>query len=327
MSEQILEPDGLHYDALSKQYRELSARLKLNPPALVAFNDSLLAASRLQELARLASASESLAKLSSLQVASTESFRQQVLEASQAATSFADAVARVQKQLHEASAVGDAAMAKLHELGERSLPPNWRPIDSEMRLKIPEKMLALGWCLAWVPRFEIVLAVMEEDDPHAVLLDRSAEVIDDAEEAIEQITADALGRHKTGALEALANIRDDRLIAAQATATAVLTHALHDILEAGTLSFARKKLAAIDPYEVGYAYFRIASILATIGLKSLETYEPEGPVPQDYNRHASSHTLSEEQYNATNAVVSVMNLASLLRELQEYRTRDLGEVR
>ena len=41
------------------------------------------------------------------------------------------------------------------------------------------------------------------------------------------------------------------------------------------------------------------------------------PVPKQFNRHASTHMLDEDQYTTRNALVGVMLAASLMREVQE----------
>lgn len=41
------------------------------------------------------------------------------------------------------------------------------------------------------------------------------------------------------------------------------------------------------------------------------------PLPKQYNRHASTHTLDGDQYTIRNALVGVMLATSLMREVQE----------
>jgi hypothetical protein len=49
----------------------------------------------------------------------------------------------------------------------------------------------------------------------------------------------------------------------------------------------------------------------------LETFKPwrGDPVPRQFNRHASVHTLSENQYTATNALIGIMLITAALCEL------------
>lgn len=239
--------------------------------------------------------------------------------AAKTAASFSREMSGFKVRLFDGTEI-QQAMKRLYELGEASLPPNWRSLSKDEQLELFDWMLDLGWCLAWAPRSEIISELLSADNAHETLLNGKEEVIEDLFLVLEEVDEPVLERHKQGAREALESFVEGRMIAAQATSSSLLTHVLYDIMEMDKLKDARVKLSDFDPHEVSFQNYRTATVLATIGNRTLEMYHPGDGVPTHFNRHASTHTLSEAQYNEVNALVSLLNLISLLRELQEQDT-------
>jgi hypothetical protein len=65
------------------------------------------------------------------------------------------------------------------------------------------------------------------------------------------------------------------------------------------------------------AELRIACAL-TPALCALTDFTPgQGPVPAEFNRHATAHAADTAQYTRANAVTAVMLTTSFLRQAQE----------
>jgi hypothetical protein len=71
-----------------------------------------------------------------------------------------------------------------------------------------------------------------------------------------------------------------------------------------------------EPEEATIRQHRLRSIFV-VGRGALATWWPLGkkPVPTQFNRHASLHRLTSEQYTEHNALVGLMLVVPLLREV------------
>ena len=103
----------------------------------------------------------------------------------------------------------------------------------------------------------------------------------------------------------------------QALAASLLTTVIQHHLGYETLRAAAEYLA-VDPEEADFDAVRAALIFGSIP-NALSTFRPArgDAVPTHFNRHASLHLVCAEQYTEQSALISLIMLTALLRELHE----------
>lgn len=205
----------------------------------------------------------------------------------------------------------------------RSLPSNWpeRVGDAD---KIVDLMKRTGLPLAWVPRAEIVEALLQAQDDDArfaILSERRDEILEDVERCLTEVGALDLQDERMAAERALAAFKDGHAEAAQALAAAAVTSAVEK--EFGTrLAAVRKEYSDRDPMQASIFRFSLVATLVMIANQVLALFEPhEDQIPARFNRHASLHRVSPVQYTEVNALVGIMLVASLLRGFEALRAR------
>lgn len=175
-----------------------------------------------------------------------------------------------------------------------------------------------GWSLVWTPRVEIVRSLIgaPAGEREGVLLRAERDVLDDLAAAIEEISREELTELGAANREAIGAFRDGWLRASQALSTVVFTTLFHRHVD-GRFTSARESLEPLYPREATLANMRLYCILRAV-LVAIDTYtgNDDEPVPTRFNRHASSHRLSPEQYTRLNALAALMLTTSLLREVE-----------
>jgi hypothetical protein len=202
-------------------------------------------------------------------------------------------------------------------------PPNWQFADDWPRLtKITETVVQDGIPLAWVPRANIVVALVHTEDIEArrvVLANHEADIIQDCFTCLDDIDVPELAEFVANAREAARAFQDQYAKPAQAFATVVLDALLRLLFATPSFSYGeiRHRLDGVWD-NTPLRYMRSALVLAAIP-GALEQFWPHrgDPVPVRFNRHASAHTLHAGQFTRTNALVAIMTITSLLREAQE----------
>jgi hypothetical protein len=217
--------------------------------------------------------------------------------------------------------------ARLHEMWEAALPPNWREFEKVDRVtEILDFMEETGWSLAWVPRPSVVEDLLAARDAAAcgqALLAHEVEVLEDLDLCLAEVTDEDLAETVNAASEAVGSYRDGRVLAAQALATCLFTTLIHVNLEHETFGKARAAFTEDDPMHVSIGRFRLVAILRSAG-RAIEKYKgrPGEGVPTIFNRHASTHRVGAIQYTRVNSLTSLMLVASLLRELDFWSARE-----
>lgn len=120
--------------------------------------------------------------------------------------------------------------------------------------------------------------------------------------------------------------RDGHRRVAQAQAAAVITTIVEVHLKFANLGDARRTLD-LDMEEIAFDRARLGYILSCIP-RSLTNFGDRGggaPLPDYFNRHATLHQVCDVQYTPVNALVSLMLMTALLRELDEYDRKGLWE--
>lgn len=202
---------------------------------------------------------------------------------------------------------------------DRHIPPNW-PADVELEAVV-DVVRQDELPLVWVPRSDIVAAVVEAADRPArveVLLAHQDEVLDDCDEVLDSIEVPRRDGDLLLARQAVHALREDHHEAAQALAAAALETTLSAQITKTSTVRGRVRVNDIDDVQLFQLRLRVA-------LAPLETYfrsfepgkAPEDQYPLGPNGHITVHVASPEHLNPGNALVSVMLLVSVLRALQD----------
>lgn len=237
-----------------------------------------------------------------------ENFRNVTRQLATAASSAAQALLEQQEQIR-------VSVEGVLERWNRALPPNW-PADRWREAF--DLVRDTNWALVWVPRTEIVCELIDAStaaDRDRVLLERADDIADDCTAHLQNITATSYEELARFALEASAAFRGGHAAAGQALAAGIVTTVIQHNLGYDRLADAALALA-VDPANVAFDAMRIALITSCVP-DTLSSFWPGDPVPTSFNRHASSHRVSNEQYTRRNAVVSLIMVSALLRELHD----------
>lgn len=182
--------------------------------------------------------------------------------------------------------------ASMVEHFRASLPDNWKGFDSVRQIgEIFDVMESTGWCLAWVPREEIVRAILAEDADgrSRVLLAHWNEVVADIQELLEKLQASKLAQFRASAIKATAAYRGGHPEAAQALAASTRSALIQSFL--GHRSFEQARLALQgDPWEAGIGTFRQAAVFNQVALSLQRYFVHKGDnIPESFSRHRTAH--------------------------------------
>ena len=201
--------------------------------------------------------------------------------------------------------------------------PNW-PTGAGLR-QFSDFIAETGWAIVWVPRSEVVAALVDADpdDREQLLLGHQAELVDDALEAMQAVKHESLVYLASCVSEVAESIRSGHYRAAQSLAASVLTEILQGFLRFKTLAEAKDE-SSVDLEEATISEFRYKLIVSTIpeALRGFRRHQGD-PVPTRFNRHAVAHTADPIQFTSTNALIGLMLVAALVRECQELFDRGL----
>jgi hypothetical protein len=215
------------------------------------------------------------------------------------------------------SVIDPAIFERVRELVARRMPPNWSEVEDWRRgTTFVEES---GWGIVWLPRSEVVSALLDAgpDDRDSVLVENGPTLVEDALECAKAIQHPELRFLGECVAEIAESIREGRHRAAQALAASVLTELIQGIL-------GHKRLAEVH-IEYGQSWedqsiqlLRFALITSTIPKALSNFYRDKGdPMPSLFNRHAVAHGASPVQFTELNALVGLLLVTALTRELQE----------
>lgn len=211
------------------------------------------------------------------------------------------------------------AAEALHTSWQAAVPSNWRDLAFVEIEAVLDLMEESGWALVWIPRGEIVRTLIETDADarEARLLSVEADVLDDLLFATDGLTRPELTELRDANREAIDSYRDQRLLAAQSLATVVFTTLFHQQI-AQTFGGGRTRIEPLDPRDATIANIRLYCVLRVV-LVAIVSYSPKDgePIPNKFNRHASTHRLSAAQYTRLNALAALMLSTALLCEIDK----------
>lgn len=141
-------------------------------------------------------------------------------------------------------------------------------------------------------------------------------MIEDLRSSLSSVGEPSLEEYRTYALKAVAAFEGGHYEAAQALAGNCITGMIHSLFGLFKFRDAQAKFQK-DPMEAGINSFRNWCVQALL-YRCLQTFFPEkgDPVPGEFSRHASAHTVSPEQYTEVNSLASLLLLNAFLRETE-----------
>ena len=207
------------------------------------------------------------------------------------------------------------------EAFKRALPINWRDLDVSEVDAVVKLMLDTGISLAWAPRTSIIrelLAAKTSQEHKEILETRSAEILEDLEEALERITSTRLLPSVEACKESVTTCRDGHPDPALAYASTILSHLVHDYFEEKSFKGIREAFEDVDPLnDVGHTDFPLFTV-GRIWVRAFERFENSGD--DAYNRNRTLHILGDH-YCEANLLAALMLVTGLLCELQRFEDR------
>jgi hypothetical protein len=213
----------------------------------------------------------------------------------------------------------------IKEERERGLPDNWQELSAEEVGQVMALMEELGTSLVWIPQAETIRRLLRSraHSPARRLLGFEKPILGDLEACLRQLSRPELRDIRHCLKRALDAHREGNPEAAQALAASVLTAAIHDYFDPPRFGGLRKKAGGVDPMRAALREVRSTTIIVRVGA-SIQKFEPgKDPIPRNFNRHASAHSVSPEQFTSANSLAGLMLATSVAREV-EQRLREIA---
>lgn len=179
-----------------------------------------------------------------------------------------------------------------------------------------EFMRETRWCLVWVPRGEIVRLLVDaaKDDRGDVLLDCATEIVDDCRSVLEMIEHPDLQNVRRAGRQVADAITAELDMAAQALAASCLSDVINTKF-GFSFKKAQERFMVDDPMKIPWIRFRESAVFLLVA-EALENYwhDKGDAVPARFSRHASAHSVSEDQYNRENALAGLLLITAFLME-------------
>jgi hypothetical protein len=199
------------------------------------------------------------------------------------------------------------------------LPPNWP--DGIDPVVVETILNQDGLPLVWVPRKEIVELLVNEPNRASrvhVLLEHSAEIVEDCSQALDGVTHGKLAGQLPLARKALATYAEGQGEAAQALSVLITETAVSGAFDGA--KYAEIVAAVeIDMDKISLTTTRLMGALAPVGRFYTSWWAHSGtPAPEELSRHVTVHHADISHFTDANALIAVMLMASILRQLSEY---------
>lgn len=230
-----------------------------------------------------------------------------------------ESVTSIAKSIDFGKLIDAAKLAEtMHKAMIRALPPNWP--DNANLIDVVELLEETGLPIVWVPRADVVAALLDASDAETrdrLLLDREDEILEDVRHVLGEIEDEELRGIAECATQGVACFTDGHHGPTQAWAATILTTVLQGTLQYASLAEARRKMS-MNWEEQSLRRLRLALVAMSVRHALAEFWPHKGdPVPARFNRHASALWLSPEQFTRLNALISLMTVTSLIRELEQ----------
>jgi hypothetical protein len=226
---------------------------------------------------------------------------------------------RIGEQIADAHRWRDAG-TKWIEYFDRVLPRNWRGLDAKQAMRAGELMGETGIGLAWAPREEIVVELIEAGG-HAercrILEARCKEIVDDIEEVLDEIEGEDLAQTVEACRTAIAAFRAGFIAPAQSHLGTTLTDLAYRFFGDREFRGVRACFEKVNPRDdVGMAHY---ALYATgLGWVRVSVYIKNAG--NDFNRHKTLHRLGDH-HSADQFLSALLLITSLSRELDRAAGR------
>lgn len=204
---------------------------------------------------------------------------------------------------------------------ERSLPANWRELDPAEVDRAAGLMGDTGLCLAWVPRAELIRALLAAPDHKArcqILVANTNEILADVETVLLEVESEELAPIADAAEEAIRSARAGAPGPAQSHVASALGHVAHGYFGYENFGPVRERFTDVDPInDVGIAEFSFYAI-GQAWVISIASFKQAG---DGFNRNLTAHYVGAPHYSDAKLLAGLMLLAGLARELQRREHR------
>jgi hypothetical protein len=204
---------------------------------------------------------------------------------------------------------------------EAALPLNWRELDPTEQEAAEALTMEKGICVVWAPSAAIVRELINASDDaelERILLKNQDEILEDLDTRLAETSHPNIEDILPLACQAIESFRADRPEAAQALATTLLTHIVHDRFNITRFAHAREEWQKEDPKDATLRLYRFKLILWSFA-RALHHTDHAAP---GFNRHAAAGHYSNlaEQFTRVNSLQSLMLVTAVVRELHEWYT-------
>jgi hypothetical protein len=200
------------------------------------------------------------------------------------------------------------------------LPDNWRGLSMIELRAVADTMERTGWVLAWVPRNEILLDLIEAPDRRAAnsrLLTHQDDVLDDLKKELGEVTDASLADLSFALQQGVRSYEGGMSFPAQALVAVVLTSVIKRQLDTPNLTGVGERSQVSNSGESPLLTFRRNSLLRAGGT-ALNSYWPRqgDPVPSLFNPYATARHFDLTHFTQANALAGLVLAVSFLRDLQ-----------
>jgi len=209
---------------------------------------------------------------------------------------------------------------QLAGMARDSMPPNWDATDLGMKalLRRGELIQSEGLPLVWVPRAQLVTSLETELSPEDRLRhlhNNAARILADCHESLADVKEPRVHFLAESIEEAVTSAELGNSRAAQALATAALDTGYTRLLNLTSSDARRRFIRDLRSETLGWIRFSLAMAPLPVALKN---FKRGGVPPERYNRHATFHAVTPEQYSETNALLACMLATSCIREWDHF---------
>jgi hypothetical protein len=210
----------------------------------------------------------------------------------------------------------DSLFESFRKLAEQFFPPNWKEVDYPDLDTIEAILVDEGIPLAWVPRQDILQALLDAPDAQTrrrIISRRWKRIVSDCEAVLNEVSHPDLQCHRPFAMEIVSTLRDGHASAAQALAANLIDSILRRNFDQDDMKSVTKNKKGGKRFDLNTYRARVAFTLAPVWSAYAEYWQSQGDsIPQTFGRHPSAHAVSRRQYSRINAVIALMLVASVL---------------
>lgn len=216
-----------------------------------------------------------------------------------------------------------------HAVFRQSLPPNWNSpeVDFPSLADLADLQLKEGLPLAWVPPNHVLVQILSRKTSAArlqVIARESTSILEACLRELRRLRSTETREWKANAREAVLVMQAGHWRAGQALAAIALDTATESFVRSSYSSATRHYNRKREPTPPGSSesslptwsdvdYPRALLVLHSL-YGAFSVYDGNGgePVPTQFTRHGTVHSISRRQYTKANALIALMHLVGLL---------------